>query len=162
MLIRVVISLCQDILGLTIPLCPVMCLLSCVIYTFYFACRLLTSYIRDRLEEEMPSRNEAQWQLQKTHAIQQRLQLMGKFFTPMCVVQEDADKLRDQLEEEELSRSEAQRQLQKTQAEMAAMQQRLEGSMAGAAQQELDELKRKLNARVQEGTISNIFIYSFI
>jgi len=87
---------------------------------------------------------------------------MGKLFTPMCVVQEDADKLRDQLEEEELSRSEAQRQLQKTQAEMAAMQQRLEGSMAGAAQQELDELKRKLNARVQEGTISNIFIYLFI
>jgi len=86
----------------------------------------------------------------------------GQVVHPMCVLQEDADKLRDQLEEEELSRSEAQRQLQKTQAEMAAMQQRLEGSMAGAAQQELDELKRKLNARVQEGTISNIFIYLFI
>jgi len=53
---------------------------------------------------------------------------------------------------EELSRSDAQRQLQKANSEMTAMQQRLEGSLAGAAQQELDDLKRKLNARVQEVT----------
>jgi len=53
---------------------------------------------------------------------------------------------------EELSRTEAQRQLQKANSEMSAMQQRVEGSMAGAAQQELDDIKRKLNARVQEVT----------
>jgi len=59
---------------------------------------------------------------------------------------------RDQLEEEEVAKSEAQRQLQKVNSEMSAMQQRLEGNMAGAAQQELDDLKRKMNARIQEVT----------
>jgi len=66
--------------------------------------------------------------------------------------QEDLDKLRDQVEEEEIAKSDAQRQLQKANSEISAMQQKMESSMAGAAQQELDDLKRKLNARIQEVT----------
>jgi len=102
---------------------------------------------------EFNKRDENFWeQLHTFSARNMAVQAKSKLSGELRNAQEELDKLRDQLEEEELSRSDAQRLVQKANSEMSALQQRLEGNMAGAAQQELDDVKRKMNARIQEVT----------
>ena len=60
------------------------------------------------------------------------------------------DQLKEQLDEEQAARSDSQRLIQKAQQEAASWKQKLESGEGGAGKEELEDLKRKLNAKVQD------------
>ena len=65
-------------------------------------------------------------------------------------MQSDLDQLRDQLEEEQSGRADLQRLVQKANAEAATWKSKCESGEGGVRSEELEELKRKLNAKLQE------------
>ena len=65
-------------------------------------------------------------------------------------LQDEVTRLKDQVEEEERERSDLQRHLTKANNELAAMQSKLDGAMSGAATAEAEDIKRRLNAKIQE------------
>ena len=60
------------------------------------------------------------------------------------------DQLKDQLDEEQAARSDAQRLIQKAQQEAASWKHKCESGEGGAGKEELEDLKRKLSAKLQE------------
>ena len=62
----------------------------------------------------------------------------------------DLDQLREQLEEEQESRSDLQRALTKANNEVTVWRQKFESGEGGVRSEEMDELKRKMNAKVME------------
>lgn len=64
--------------------------------------------------------------------------------------QADLDQLKEQLEEEQSARSDSQRLIQKAQQEAQSWKQKCESGEGGAGREELEELKRKLNAKLQD------------
>jgi len=64
--------------------------------------------------------------------------------------QADLARLKEQLEEEQDSRAELQRSLTKAQNEAATWRQKLQSGEGGVRSEELDDLKRKLNAKIQD------------
>ena len=62
----------------------------------------------------------------------------------------DLDQMRDQLEEEQEGRSDVQRQLSKAQAEIQEWRRKFESGEGGVRSEELDDLKRKMNAKLAE------------
>jgi len=60
------------------------------------------------------------------------------------------DQLKDQMEEEQSNRDELQRLLNKAQSEAAMWRQKAESGEGSVRQEELDELKRKYNAKIAE------------
>jgi len=65
-------------------------------------------------------------------------------------LQADLDQLREQLEEEQSGRADMQRALQKANNEVTVWKQKCESGEGGVRLEELDELKRKLMAKLQE------------
>jgi len=65
-------------------------------------------------------------------------------------MQADLDQLREQMEEEQSGRADMQRALQKANNEMQVWKQKCESGEGGVRSEELDELKRKLMAKIQE------------
>ncbi len=63
-------------------------------------------------------------------------------------LQADLDHLRDQLDEEQESHTDAQRLLTKATSEIAVWRQRLESGEGGISAEQVDDLKRKLNAKL--------------
>lgn len=61
------------------------------------------------------------------------------------------DRLREQLEEEQEARSEFQRQLTRANNDAAVWRQKFESGEGGIRPEEMDELKKKLAARIQDG-----------
>ena len=65
-------------------------------------------------------------------------------------LQTDLDQLREQLEEEQEGRSDLQRLLTKANNEMAAWRHKAESGEGAVRSEEMEELKRKMNAKVVE------------
>jgi len=65
-------------------------------------------------------------------------------------LQADLDQLREQFEEEQSGRADMQRALQKANSEVSVWKQKCESGEGGVRSEELDELKRKLMAKLQE------------
>lgn len=61
------------------------------------------------------------------------------------------EQLRDQLEEEQERRAELQRQLTKATNDASIWRQKFESGEGGIRPEELDDLKKKLGARIQDG-----------
>jgi len=61
------------------------------------------------------------------------------------------DRLREQLEEEQEARSDLQRQLTRANNETAVWRQKFESGEGGIRPEEMDEFKKKLAARIQDG-----------
>ena len=61
------------------------------------------------------------------------------------------DRLREQLDEEQEARSDLQRQLTRANNEAAVWRQKFESGEGGIRPEEMDELKKKLAARIQDG-----------
>ena len=61
------------------------------------------------------------------------------------------DRLREQLDEEQEARSDLQRQLTRANNEAAVWRQKFESGEGGIRQEEMDELKKKMAARIQDG-----------
>jgi chromosome segregation ATPase len=80
------------------------------------------------------------------------VQARSKTVAELRTAQDELAKVKDQLDDEERERADLQRLVSKTNAEMLQMQQRLDNQAAGAAMQELDDIKRKMNARIQDVT----------
>jgi len=66
------------------------------------------------------------------------------------VHQADLDQLREQLEEEQEGRSDLQRMLTKANNEMAVWRHKCESGEGGVRSEEMEELKRKMNAKIME------------
>ena len=64
--------------------------------------------------------------------------------------QADLEQLREQLEEEQEGRSDLQRMLTKANNEMAVWRHKAESGEGGVRSEEMDELKRKMNAKIME------------
>ena len=64
--------------------------------------------------------------------------------------QTDLDQLREQLEEEQEGRSDLQRMLTKANNEMAVWRHKCESGEGGVRSEEMEELKRKMNAKIME------------
>jgi len=64
-------------------------------------------------------------------------------------LQATTDRVREQLDEEQESRSELQRQLTRANNEAAAWRSKFESGEGGIRPEEMDELKKKLTARIQ-------------
>jgi len=62
----------------------------------------------------------------------------------------DVDRLKEQLEEEQEGRTDGQRALNKALADVATWRQKCESGEGGVRSEEMDELKRKMNARITE------------
>jgi len=62
----------------------------------------------------------------------------------------DVDLLKEQLEEEQDCRAEVQRALNKALTDVATWRQKCESGEGGVRSEEMDELKRKMNARITE------------
>ena len=70
--------------------------------------------------------------------------------TMLNVRQADLDQLREQLEEEQESRSDLQRMLTKANNEVAVWRHKCESGEGGVRSEEMEELKRKMNAKIME------------
>jgi myosin heavy chain 6/7 len=79
-------------------------------------------------------------------------QAKSKAVAELRTTQDELVKVKDILDDEERGRADLQRLLTKSNAELLQMQQRLDNQAAGAAMQELDDIKRKMNARIQDVT----------
>jgi len=66
-------------------------------------------------------------------------------------VQAAADRLREQLEEEQEARAELQRQLTRSVNDAASWRHKFESGEGGIRPEEMEELKKKLAARIQDG-----------
>jgi len=66
-------------------------------------------------------------------------------------LQAATDRLREQLDEEQEARADLQRQLTRANNEAAAWKQKFESGEGGIRPEEMDELKKKLTARIQDG-----------
>jgi len=62
----------------------------------------------------------------------------------------DVDRLKEQLDEEQEGRAEVQRALNKAIVDVATWRQKCESGEGGVRSEEIDELKRKMNARITE------------
>jgi len=85
-------------------------------------------------------------------ALDAESQSRSKMATELRTVQDELIKVKDQLEDEEQSQVELKRLLTKSNAELSQMQQRCDNQAAGAAIQELEDVKRKMNLRIQDAT----------
>jgi len=66
-------------------------------------------------------------------------------------LQTTTERLREQLDEEQETRADLQRQLTRANSEAATWRQKFEAGEGGIRPEELDELKKKLGARIQDG-----------
>ena len=66
-------------------------------------------------------------------------------------LQAATERLREQFDEEQEARSELQRQLTRANNDAAGWRQKFESGEGGIRPEEMDELKRKLTARIQDG-----------
>lgn len=83
-------------------------------------------------------------------ALEEENRLRTKLQSDNRNLQSDIDQLRDQLEEEQSGRADLQRLLQKANSEAATWKQKLASGEGGVRSEELEELKRKLNAKLQD------------
>lgn len=83
-------------------------------------------------------------------ALEEENRLRTKLQSESRNLQGDVDQLRDQLEEEQSGRADLQRLLQKANSEAATWKQKLASGEGGVRSEELEDLKRKLNAKLQD------------
>lgn len=76
-----------------------------------------------------------------------RLQVLGEHRS----LQAANERLREQLDEEQEARSDLQRQLTRANNEAAVWRQKFESGEGGIRPEDMDELKKKLAARIQDG-----------
>jgi len=84
------------------------------------------------------------------HALEEESRVKAKLQGEARNLQADVDALREQLEEEQGGRADLQRLVQKANSEAATWKSKLESGEGGVRSEELDELKRKLNAKLQD------------
>lgn len=83
-------------------------------------------------------------------ALEEEQRLRAKLQSEVRNLQADLDQLREQMEEEQAARGDMQRLLTKANNEVAVWKQKCENGEGGVRSEELDELKRKLNAKLME------------
>jgi len=75
------------------------------------------------------------------------LQVLGEHRSLQAVI----DRLREQLDEEQEARSDLQRQLTRSNNEASVWRQKFESGEGGIRPEEMDDLKKKLGARIHDG-----------
>lgn len=83
-------------------------------------------------------------------ALEEESRLRAKLQSDLRNLQGDNDHLKEQLEEEQEGRGDLQRLLTKANNEVAVWRHKCESGEGGVRSEELDELKRKLNTKIQE------------
>ncbi len=87
---------------------------------------------------------EAKGNLEEESRIRQKLQGENRNLV------QDLDQLREQIEEEQEQRGDLQRHLTKANNEIQIWRRKFESGEGGVRSEELDDLKRKMNAKIQE------------
>ncbi len=96
------------------------------------------------------------------NSLEEEARIHAKLQGDVRAMKSDLDAMREQLEEEQEGHADAQRLLGKAQSEITSWRQKFEAGGGGVRAEEMDDLKRKLNARLAdaesqlEGALSRV------